>query len=39
MINEKKNKLYNILKRNKDDLLSLNSNIIVIIIIIEVETE
>ena len=36
---EEKNKLYNILKKNEDDLLSLNSNMIAETIIIEVEME
>ena len=37
IIKEKKDRLYNILKKNKDSLLSLNSNIIVIMIIIKVD--
>ena len=34
---KKKDRLYSILKRNKDNLLNLNSNIIVVTITIEVE--
>ena len=39
IMEEKKNKLYSILKKNKDDLLSPISNIIVAIITIKVEIE
>ena len=39
IIEKKKDKSYGILKKNKDNLLSLNSNIIIETIIIEAETE
>ena len=39
IIEEKKDKSHNILKKNKNNLLNLNNNIIVKIIIIKVEIE